>query len=286
MATSRLLFLVLAVTACSTTAASSFLSDSSTEITGDPGDEEYRVCVESTIACTGGCYNAAGTTITSNNDTRFCEPVQPGYFSPFDSDEQFLCEPGTFSDYESAYFCNSCPSGQFAPSVGSIHCDPCPPGSYNPDTQSTTCYPCDASLYSGSGSDGVINIEGIIFCLFPRSLFYSSDVPTNHPTLEPTSNTTTFFKNPADPSMIDPVTTDDRHTGKDNTYTGKTKKETTFPPSIWYVPMIAAVSLAGVAVRRVWKNSQKRERGIPPPPSPPHDGLSVWDGDDAMDNKG
>jgi hypothetical protein len=172
-----LICLVLAILA-KTAAASP--GDASPIITGDPGDEEYRLCVESIAACTGGCYNKAGTVTV--NGTRVCVPVQPGYYSSFQDDNMFLCDKGTYSDYEQAYYCIKCKLGHFAPSVGSMKCDACPPGSYNPNLASDQCYPCSSSLYSGSGSDSVLQMNGTTYCLAPTSYVRQSDYPSSVPT--------------------------------------------------------------------------------------------------------
>jgi hypothetical protein len=199
-------FVIVAFVSTTTTA---LISDTSPDITGDPGDAEYKVCVESITNCTGGCFNPddnKNTTTINGTTTRLCAPVKPGYYSPFDNDEQFLCEPGTYSDYESAYYCFSCRPGHFAPSVGALWCDPCPPATYNTNMQSAECLACDDSLYEGEGSDGIVAIDGVDYCLSPRSSLYadvSSDSPVSAPPLSNAPTSTVVI--PKDP-LIDPIT--------------------------------------------------------------------------------
>ena len=81
-------------------------------------EEESYLCGVSVGLCPGGCWNSNG--IVESDGKRLCEPVTAGYYSPFLDDDRYLCDSGTYSDFETAYFCTQCFPGSHATEEGSI----------------------------------------------------------------------------------------------------------------------------------------------------------------------
>lgn len=133
-------------------------------------------CGLSTTPCPSGCWNMEG--IVAIDGTRLCWPTPPGYFSPPEQDERFPCEAGQHTDQIGNSHCLLCPPGAIAPTVASTHCQPCRAGSYNPEDGASQCLPCDSGIYDGQGSDFILTIAGVQYCVEP----VRSQAPTSSTT--------------------------------------------------------------------------------------------------------
>ena len=152
-------------------------------------------------SCSQGCWLISSE--SSSNDK--CQPVGVGYFSPNNDNDRYPCEPGSFSNTETAASCRSCPAGSYAYKEGMTGCDLCPPSTYSAEPQSTYCLECEALFYDGDGSVNIQVFNGISYCLSAAMLDGSSTTYTRPVTQYPVQESSTT-EQPTDPPSLQTIT--------------------------------------------------------------------------------
>lgn len=114
--------------------------------------QQPPICTNTRGTCEAGCWNDDG--IILDNGKRLCVAVEPGYYSPYNSNERFKCQDGYVSAEHQSESCTPCRPGSLAHSSGT-GCMPCPRGTYQDEYGGKVCLQCNPNMYSGPGANKV-----------------------------------------------------------------------------------------------------------------------------------
>lgn len=221
------------------------------------------------IPCERGCY--------LNTETRHCEPVLAGRYSPDRDNLAYKCSSGHFS-LGHTETCTPCPTGQFARNKGNKQCYPCGIAQYNSKLGASRCKTCNPALYIGYGSQEVVKTAGLVFCLSPTLTIPPTEPPTT--TSSPTSQFAPFISTPSPTAYGFPTSNEPLPTAvflpsvspsgvypaaSNNTTKTINQKETTSPLWMVFVPNFAVVCVLTGLVLFLIARPAPVEEDLPPP---------------------
>ena len=142
-----------------------------------------------------------------NGGLRICSPVGPGYFSPSNDNNRYLCPRGTYSDQDEAASCSICEAGSIS-NAGFAECSLCPSGFYQELPGQYYCKQCTPG-YNGDGANNFsYNMESnILYCELTG--VEPSMIPSVSPSASPTAQVSAVpshwpSKNPSHSLSRDP----------------------------------------------------------------------------------